>query len=419
MKSNWSTAAIAAAAFGVGVAASDSIRNLSFSGIMTGFAPLSSLNLHVPEQAQLFDSAQYAVIGEYSEYNGRDVYVPPGKTLKQMVDKPFHIYDQEFLRILGPNPTLTLIAETETDPLFHEAVVWYPPTDEAFFAQNAGPESAGTGLNKSSILQKISLKEAMSVASGNSSKVKVVHVDAKPTVLNPNGGTNYNGNILVTGEGMGKKAPALYAVNPLPPYNATVLVNNYFGRQFNSLNDVSVNPVNRKIYFTDVTYGYWQDFRPKPLLPNQVYCLDPVTMAVTVVADQLIAPNGITFSPGGNYAYITDTGSLKVRYGSDPTGPATIYRYDVESDGTLSGRKTFAFPSTGVPDGIHCDAEGNVYSGCFDGIHVWNRHGKFLGKIFTNGTAPNFNFMGKGRMVIAAETRLYYATLGASGAPIS
>lgn len=187
MKSTWSTAAIAAAAFGVGVAASDAIRNLNLSGIMTGFSPLSSLGLRVPDQAQLFDPAQYAVIDEYSDYNGLDVYVPSDKTLKQMVDKPFHVYDEEFLRILGPNPTLTVVAETETNPLFHEAVVWYPPTDEAFFAQNAGPPSAGTGLNKSSILQKISLKEAMSVASGDSSKVQVVHVDAKPTVLNPNG----------------------------------------------------------------------------------------------------------------------------------------------------------------------------------------------------------------------------------------
>lgn len=106
------------------------------------------------------------------------------------------------------------------------------------------------------------------------------------------GGTNYNGNILICGEGQGKKASALYAINPVAPYNATVLVDNYHGRQFNSLNDVNVNPRNGHIYFTDVTYGYWQDFRPKPLLPNQVYRLDPQTMALTVVADGFVAPNG-------------------------------------------------------------------------------------------------------------------------------
>lgn len=41
-----------------------------------------------------------------------------------MQAKPFHVYDEEFINILGTNPTLTLLGETESDPVFHEAVVW-------------------------------------------------------------------------------------------------------------------------------------------------------------------------------------------------------------------------------------------------------------------------------------------------------
>jgi len=41
-----------------------------------------------------------------------------------MQAKPFHIYDDEFYDIIGSNPTLTLIAETDGDPLFHEATAW-------------------------------------------------------------------------------------------------------------------------------------------------------------------------------------------------------------------------------------------------------------------------------------------------------
>lgn len=74
--------------------------------------------------------------------------------------------------------------------------------------------------------------------------------------------------------------------------DSAVLVNNYFGRQFNSLNDVSVNPRNGHIYFTDTMYGYWQHFRPEPGLRNQVYRLDPDTGALAVVADGFAAPNG-------------------------------------------------------------------------------------------------------------------------------
>jgi gluconolactonase len=72
----------------------------------------------------------------------------------------------------------------------------------------------------------------------------------------------------------------------------TVLVNNYFGRQWNSLNDVAVNPRNGDVYFTDTLYGYLQNFRPSPELPNQVYRFNPSTGAVTTVADGFELPNG-------------------------------------------------------------------------------------------------------------------------------
>ena len=71
------------------------------------------------------------------------------------------------------------------------------------------------------------------------------------------------------------------------------------------------------------------------------------------------------------------------------------------------------------PPGVHCDSLGNVYAGCDDGVHVWNPSGTLLGKIFTGDVAANFQFAGHGRMVICGETRLYYATLAAEGAPLA
>lgn len=56
-----------------------------------------------------------------------------------------------------------------------------------------------------------------------------------------------------------------------------------------------------------------------------------------------------------------------------------------------------------------------MYAGCGDGVHVWNSSGKLIGKIYVGTTSANFNFAGKGRMVICAETELYYATLAADG----
>jgi len=72
-----------------------------------------------------------------------------------------------------------------------------------------------------------------------------------------------------------------------------VLVNNYYGRQFTSLNDVTVNPRNGELYFTDPDYGYVQAFRPLPGLPPQVYRLNPETGSLTVAADGFDKPNGM------------------------------------------------------------------------------------------------------------------------------
>lgn len=77
---------------------------------------------------------------------------------------------------------------------------------------------------------------------------------------------------------------------------------------------------------------------------------------------------GLTFSPDGKFAYVTDTGSAKGFYGNDYTKPASMsvfyfrftqvarlilcrYRFDVVEDGTLENRKIFAYVSPGIPDG--------------------------------------------------------------------
>ncbi|KAJ6041050.1 hypothetical protein N7499_001228 [Penicillium canescens] len=340
---------------------------------------------NVPAQAQVIDQRAFNVLDTTqppTEFNAKSIFVPPGHTEDSLTQRPFHVYDKEFLKIIGKAPTLTRIAHSPKDPLYHEAVVWSKETDEVFFVQNAGAKNASTGLNKSAIIEKISLADAAAVSSKSDAAglVKVSTVPSSPMVINPN-----------------------------------VLLNNYFGRQFNSLNDVAIHPKNKDIYFTDTIYGYVQDFRPAPGLQDQVYRFNPDTGAVTIAADGFDHPNGLTFSPDGEYAYVTDTGIDSGFFGLDFTRPASIYRFDVKEDGTFENRKTFAFVNSGAPDGVHCDSWGNVYAGCGDGVQVWNPSGKLIGKIYVGSTTANFNFAGVGRMVICAETDLYYATLAAAG----
>lgn len=107
------------------------------------------------------------------------------------------------------------------------------------------------------------------------------------------GATNFRGQIVYMAEGAGPgNTSNVVLMNPVEPYNTTVLLNNYFGRQFSSLNDAVVHPGNKDLYFTDTLYGYLQDFRPPPGLRNQVYRWNDATGAVTVVADGFVLPNG-------------------------------------------------------------------------------------------------------------------------------
>ncbi|KAI1386517.1 calcium-dependent phosphotriesterase [Hypoxylon trugodes] len=374
----------------------------------------------VPDQAQIISWKSFNVLPNVlppTLSNASTLFIPPGYDLESLTDKPFHIYDDEFYDVIGTNPTLTLIANAGTNPLFHEATVWYPPTDDMFFAQNAGVPAAGTGLNKSNIIMKISVPEAAAVSHlrNATGSVKIQTVDA-PAIKNTNGGTNFQGQILFLAEGQGDNETSnLVLMNPREPYNTTVVLNNYFGRQFNSFDDGAVNPRNGELYFTDSLYGYLQDFRPAPGLRLQIYRYNGDTGAVAAVADGYSLLNGITFSPNGSYAYVTDTGAFAGVWGWNLTRPASIYRYDVKEDGTFENRKLFAYTESGVADGIHTDSKGNVYGGCGDGVHIWNPSGKLIGKIFLGKTSANFQFAGEGRLVILAEEELYYATVAVGG----
>lgn len=73
-----------------------------------------------------------------------------------------------------------------------------------------------------------------------------------------NGGTGpYLGQLLLANSGRANLPPTLAVVNPAPPHNTTVLLDNFFGRQFNSLNDVKVHRQSGNIFFTDVTCVYF------------------------------------------------------------------------------------------------------------------------------------------------------------------
>lgn len=80
------------------------------------------------------------------------------------------------------------------------------------------------------------------------------------------------------------------------------------------------------------------------------------------------------------------------------------YQYDVDSvTQSFKNRRVFAYTDSGIPDGIQLDTAGNVYSGCGDGIHVWNPEGTLIGKFFLNTTTAELMFTKSGLLILVEE----------------
>ncbi|CAD0096595.1 unnamed protein product [Aureobasidium mustum] len=69
---------------------------------------------------------------------------------------------------------------------------------------------------------------------------------------------------------------------------------------------------------------------------------------------------------------------------------------------------------TGIPDGIKCDTVGNVYSGCGDGLNVWNAGGTLIGKVLVPGGVANFCFGRSGELFLLNETKFWVANIAPS-----
>ncbi|KAH8920765.1 calcium-dependent phosphotriesterase [Atractiella rhizophila] len=342
-----------------------------------------------------------------ADFPGRDQFSSyPNLTESQL--PAIVVYNKAFEHILGSSPELFSIA-TNDDPnsFAHEAPVWIQETNEVFFCSNANPTSG-----QDPALQYVS-KLSLDLTPDR---------QAPTSLINTNGGTNWKGKLLFCAQGRNEIAGELALVDPYPPYKKTTVVNNFYGRQFNSPNDVDIHPTSKAIFFTDPLYGFYQAFRPPQQFPVQIYRLDPDTGVVTAVADGFTDCNGLAFSPDGKTVYVADTGTVQGTGNGtvfrNPAFPATIYEYDVlpvSKGQRFANRRIFAYIDSGVPDGVKVDTNGNVYASCGDGVHVFSPDSVLLGKFLIGKTSANLAFAGHGRLIILAENEIFLAKLDAGG----
>ena len=182
----------------------------------------------------------------------------------------------------------------------------------------------------------------------------------------------------------------------------TVLADRYEGRRFNSPNDL-VYKSDGALYFTDPPFGLPKTFDdPRKELPySGVFRWKDGE--VTLLATDLVGPNGIAFSPDERYLYVTNW---------DPTRKL-VMRYDVVEDGTLANGRIF-FDMTAAPgeealDGVKVDAEGNLFVSGPGGVWIIAADGTHLGTVRLPELAANMAWGDQdGRsLFLTARTGLY------------
>ncbi|KAJ6585925.1 D-lactonohydrolase-like protein [Mycena capillaripes] len=373
--------------------------------LLSAAAPSKRKRQNPPNQSVFIDRHTSNVIGSSGPFRtDTSGFFNPTNTTPPF----FQIFDRAFLDILGPSPSVRLIGNNESFAFAHEAPIWIPETGEVWFCSDEGIHS---DVNTNNVVSRIRMEE---VREGGDVSITPVTLD--PSIQITNGATNYKGQILLVNDGRGNLPPNVVLVNPRPPFNSTVLLDNFFGRQFNSLNDVKIHPTSKKVFFTDKTTGWLDHFRPLPDFPDMVYRFDPDMGDVRVVADGFIRSNGIAFTDDGKTAYIGDSALGGGFLGSNSTLPATIYQFDVDpTSEVFTNRRVFAYVDTGLPDGIQLDKKGNVYSGCGDGVNVWNPTGTLLGKIFLGDSSSNMIFAEAGELIVLSDSNLFFAKIKAEG----
>ncbi|PKY04120.1 lactonohydrolase [Aspergillus campestris IBT 28561] len=322
-----------------------------------------------------------------------DTTVANGTHLDSIKTADFIVYDRERgLDILGPKPSYEFVFRV--NEAVHEAPVYVESQSKLYLSQLAPPTGYLPQL----------------VVDLNHDPPTLSEFLSDPPVYAPNGGTFHDGKIVWGASGGNRsiggteQRVSLRTLDPKTGKTA-MLVNNYFGYYFNTIDDVAVHPKTGDIWFTDPQYSWFNDLTDTPpQLPSASYRFNASSGAVIVVDDSIGQPNGIAFTPDGSTVYISDTAAVSApvdpKYGHpggsyNTTHRRTIYAFNVSEDGTKASNRRPLYLSPGfVPDGLKVAQNGYILTGAGMGVDVLDPSGQLLLTIQTNYTVQNFAWTG-------------------------
>jgi gluconolactonase len=200
--------------------------------------------------------------------------------------------------------------------------------------------------------------------------------------------------------------------------SVTVLMDSFDGKRLNSPNDVVVKS-DGTIWFTDPSFGIlgnYEGYKSEPEIEPNVYRLDPETLEATIVAEGVLGPNGLCFSPDEKILYIVESRGVPNR---------KILAYDLSDGGRkLANKRVLIDAGAGTPDGMRCDIDGNLWCGwgmgsaALDGVMVFSPAGAPIGRIALPERSANLCFGGlkRNRLFMASSQSLYALYVNTQGA---
>jgi len=192
-----------------------------------------------------------------------------------------------------------------------------------------------------------------------------------------------------------------------PDGRREILATHFDGKELNSPNDVCVRS-DGSIYFSDPWYGRMPVYgvqRSRQLGFQGVYRVPPSggEPQLLVERDLFEQPNGLCFSPDEAMLYVNDTVKALIRV------------FDVAADGSLANGRIFATGirselEAGLPDGMKCDARGDVWVTAPGGVWVYAPSGDLIGKVRAPELVANLAWGGPDfRTLFLTATRSVYA----------
>lgn len=202
-------------------------------------------------------------------------------------------------------------------------------------------------------------------------------------------------------------------------YDGTIMVllDRWQGKQLNSPNDVVVKS-DGSVWFTDPIFGilgHYEGHLAEPEVTQNVYRVDGETGQASVVADDVLGPNGLCFSPDEKMLYVVESRGIPNR---------KILAYDVKNNGReIDHKRVFIDAGEGTPDGMRCDTDGNLWCGwgmgteALDGVFVFAPDGTHIGRIALPERCANVCFGGlkRNRLFMAASQSLYALYVNTQG----